>query len=289
MDKQKTLLDEETLKAAKEMEDIAKEISEDAEIEKLNGDFQRLMEKDVVLNPEIQDILTKENGRCENLTDEQKVEYGNWLSMKMGVSPDLRPIDFIPTKNGLKPYLNKGAAELIRDVRSISVTAITVSEQNGMYVVICNVRDTKGRIDSDIGAWPKGDEPHNSLMKAVTKAKRRATLSMCRLGGLVEEAHPAEYNNHTTQDEPKSAVLLEDESKTKKTFRDVVLSKIDRDDLPKEILASLLEQAGHLANTKSIAEAAKWLQEKGEISVTTRKGEVTKAVIKEVKNEAGQG
>jgi len=289
MDKEKTLLDEETLKAAKEMDEIAEELTDEQEEEKLNGDFQRLMEKDVVLNPAIQDILTKENGKCDNLSDEQKVEYGNWLSMKMGVSPDLRPIDFIPTKNGLKPYLNKGAAELIRDVRSISVTAITVSEQNGMYVVICNVRDTKGRIDSDIGAWPKGEEPHNSLMKAVTKAKRRATLSMCRLGGVIEEAHPTEYNNNTAEQEPKSAVLLEDESKTKKTFRDVVLSKIDGDDLPKEILTLLLEQAQRLANTTSIAEAANWLQEKGEISVTTRKGAVTKAVIKEVKNEAGQG
>lgn len=287
MAKEKTLLDEETLKAAKEMDEIAKEISDEGELEKVNGDFQRLMEKDVALNPEIQGIITAENGKCDKLSDDQKAEYGNWLSIKMGVSPDLRPIDFIPTKNGIKPYLNKSAAELIRDARSISITDLTISEQNGMYLVICNVRDTKGRIDSDIGAWPKGNELHNSLMKAVTKAKRRATLSICRLGGLIEEAHPTEYNNSAAQEQCRSAVLLEDESKVKKTFRDVVLSKVERDDLPKEIFASLLEQAGHLANTNSVAEAAKWLQERGEISVTSRKDVVTKAVIKEVKNEAG--
>jgi len=77
--------------------------------------------------------------------------------------------------------------------------------------------------------------------------------------------------------------------KAKKTFRDVVLSKIDRDELPKEILSSLLEQAQRLADTDKVAGAAKWLQGNGEISLTTRKGKVTHAVIKEAKNETEQG
>jgi len=122
------------------------------------------------------------------------------------------------------------------------------------------------------------------MMKAVTKAKRRATLSMCKLGGLVEEAHPTEYTPEQ-QAECKSQILLEDESTAKKTFRDVCLSKIERDDLPQDILLSLLDQAERLARTTVIDEAARWLQEKGEISITTDDQDVvTKAVIKEVKN-----
>jgi hypothetical protein len=262
----------------------AKEAAVAVKEEEVNGDFERLMDKDVSLNPEIQKIITSENGRCDKLSGEQKEEYANWICGVMDVKAVLRPIDFIPTQNGLKPYLNKGAAEIIRDARGISVTEIKVTESNGLFVVYCNLKDGNGRTDADIGAWPKGNEPHNAMMKAVTKAKRRATLSMCRLGGLVEEAHPTEYTPEQ-QSECKSQILLEDEKSTKKTFRDVCLSKIERDDLPPAILASLLEQAGRLAGTKSIDDAARWLQEKGEISITTDdKDVVTKAIIKEVKN-----
>jgi len=88
MAKEKTLLDE--------ADEIAKEIAEEQPEEKLNGDFQRLMEKDVVLNPEIQDILTKENGRCENLTDEQKAEYTKLLKETNGFNgkPKKEKVEF---------------------------------------------------------------------------------------------------------------------------------------------------------------------------------------------------
>jgi hypothetical protein len=127
--------------------------------------------------------------------------------------------------------LNKGAAELIRDARKISITSIEVTEQNGMFVVMCHVRDMAGRVDVDLGACNKGDEPNNALMKAVTKAKRRATLSMCYLGGIIEEAHPAEYNGNGINEQPKSAILLEDENESKRVFRDVVVSLIEQDEV----------------------------------------------------------
>jgi hypothetical protein len=261
----------------------AKEAVTEVKEEKPNGDFQRLMDQDIKLNPEIQNVLTKEAGRCDQLSDEQRAEYANWICGVMGVKEFLRPVDFIPTQAGIKPYLNKGAAEIIRDARGISVTEIKVDEANGLFVVTCNLRDRNGRTDSDIGAWPKGSEPHNAMMKAVTKAKRRATLSMCRLGGLVEEAHPTEYAPE--QQECKSQILLEDEGEAKKTFRDVCLSKVDRDELKPEILVKLLNQTWRLTGTNKIDDAAKWLQENGEISLKEdEEGNVIKATIKEAKN-----
>ena len=95
------------------------------------------------------------------------------------------PIVLIPTKNGLRQYLNKGASELIRDTRKISITSLEIIEQNGMFIVTCKVMDVNGRVDCDMGACPKNGSDrkpmatNDSLMKAVTKAKRRATLSMC--------------------------------------------------------------------------------------------------------------
>lgn len=280
--KQKTLLDEETLK-------------EESPAPEVNGsDFEKLMAKDVVLRDEIQSVLTRDGGRCDKLSIDQQAEYKNYLCAKIGVSPTLQPIDLIPTKNGLRPYLNRGAAELIRDTRKISITDIELTEQNGMYVVVCKLRDLNGRIDCDMGVNPKNGtqkspmEPHNSLMKAVTKAKRRATLSMCSLGAIIEEAHPMEYNGNGTDEQPKSSVLLEeqeDEKEVKTLFLDVVMSKVDVEVMPPGMLTRLLVQAKHLANTESIDEAARWLQEHGEISLTKDdKDVVTAAIIKEVKN-----
>jgi hypothetical protein len=264
----------------------AKEAAVEVKDEKPNGDFERLMDKDVSLNPEIQKVITAENGRCDKLDPQQKEEYSGWICTVMGVSPALRPVDFIPTKNGIRPYLNKGAAELIRDARKISITSIEVTEQNGMFVVMCHVKDVSGRVDVDLGVCMKGDEPNNALMKAVTKAKRRATLSMCRLGGIIEEAHPTEYNGNGIEEQPKSSVLLqEDENEAKRVFRDVVLSKIDAEALPDEVWTKLIEQTKRLADTQSYAEAGRWIQEKGRISLNKDdEGVVVKATIKEEKN-----
>ena len=269
---------------------MAKQKTEKAAEEKADISVQEV-EAEPKLPDEIQQIILKENGRCDKLSVEQKYDYANWICEMMQVKAALRPIDFIPTQGGIKPYLNKGAAEIIRDARGISVSEIKVEEVNGMFIVTCNLKDRNGRTDSDIGAWPKGDsEQHNSLMKAVTKAKRRATLSMCRLGGLVEEAHPTEYTTDISQQECKSQILLEDESSTKNQFFQVVRSKIGDEKLPREILADLCEQAKQLAFTQKIEYAAKWLQEKGRIELhVDDNGNVTKATIKEADNGTTKG
>ena len=79
----------------------AKEAVAEVKEEKPNGDFQRLMAQAVVLDKETQDILTKDAGRCDRLNDDQKAEYINYLCSKIGIEPTFRPVDLIPTKNGL--------------------------------------------------------------------------------------------------------------------------------------------------------------------------------------------
>ena len=259
--------------------------------EKTNGDFQKLMEKDVVLDKGIQDVLTKDAGRCDRLNEEQRADYINYLCGKIGIDPTFRPVDLIKTKNGIKPYLNKGASELIRDIRKISIDDMQIKDVNGMWVATCRVRNAEGRCDTDIGVCLKDGtsaspmNQNDSLMKAVTKAKRRATLSMCGLGAIIEEAHPTEYNGEAETQECKSQILLEDEPTVKRIFRDVVLSKIDENDLPATVWESLVNNAKRLAQTDKFEDAATWLQEKGIIKITKdEEGNVTKATIKEAAN-----
>ena len=273
-------------------EKSAKEAVE--EVREVNGDFQKLMQQDVVLDTKIQEVLARDSGRCDGLSDEQKAEYVNYLCSKVGIDPTFRPIDIIATKNGLKPYLNKGAGEIIRDTRKISIDDMQIKEVNNMWVATCRVKSLDGRIDTDVGVCPKtGTQkspmaPNDSLMKAVTKAKRRATLSMCGLGAIIEETHPTEYNGEPEQQECRSQILLEDEPSTKNYFAAVIKSKIDTKglELPKEVLSSLCEQAKILAHSDKIEDAAKWLQDNGKIDYTVNEEVdlIMNAVIKEDKN-----
>jgi hypothetical protein len=68
------------------------------------------------------------------------------------------------------------------------VTELTRVERDGAFIVTAKVTDGAGRTDADIGAVNiaglQGDALANAMMKAATKTKRRATLSLCGLGLL---------------------------------------------------------------------------------------------------------
>jgi len=71
---------------------------------------------------------------------------------------------------------------------SLAINSITI--EDGICVVSVSATDAAGRSDTDIGAVVcghlKGEDLANAKMRAVTKAKRRVTLSLCGLGFLDE-------------------------------------------------------------------------------------------------------
>jgi hypothetical protein len=78
----------------------------------------------------------------------------------------------------------------LRSIHKVSVVELTESEREGVYIVTAKVTNAEGRTDMSKGAVTigslKGDALANAFMKAETKAKRRATLSLCGLGFLDE-------------------------------------------------------------------------------------------------------
>ena len=259
-------------------EEIAEEPTELAEVETA-----------IQLSPEIAEKLVA-NGNLAVLDSEQRMKYYLYMCEKGGLDPAGRPYEYIEfSSHGTKVlqlYAKKGCAEQLRKIHGISIVELKTERINGNYVVSCIVKDRTGRTEVDVGVCPAQDS--NSLMKAVTKAKRRATLGICGLGDI-EESHPTEWTQEEADQDCKSSILLEDEGSAKKTLVDVVMSKVEQDNIPTQILMSLCDQAKRLANTESIDEAARWLQENGTISITTKDDVVTKAVIKEVNNEHRQG
>lgn len=130
------------------------------------------------------------NGDLSKMTGEMKVQFYNSICKSMGLNPMTQPFEIINLKGKLKMYAKKDATDQLRRIYGVSVTKIETQEIAGIYMATAYVKDKFGREDSDTGAVTiknlQGEALANAIMKATTKAKRRATLSICGLGMLDE-------------------------------------------------------------------------------------------------------
>ena len=104
-------------------------------------------------------------------------------------SPLTKPFDYITLNGKLTLYARKDAAEQLRKINNISIEKPDISFQDEWIIVTVAAYDGTGRRDSDVGVVNKNDMSKNfgnALMKAITKAKRRVTLSISGLGMLDE-------------------------------------------------------------------------------------------------------
>lgn len=83
-----------------------------------------------------------------------------------------------------------GATDQLRRIHGVSTQILSRERIDDAYVVTARATDPSGRSDESIGAVSigglKGDALCNALMRAETKAKRRATLAFVGLGWLDE-------------------------------------------------------------------------------------------------------
>ncbi len=129
-------------------------------------------------------------GDLGKLTSEQRLSYYKALCESLGLNPLTQPFEYLTLNGKLVLYAKKTAAEQLRLKHGVSVTDMKAEVIQGVYVVTVSVQDAKGRTDMGTGAvtveGQGGDKLANAIMKAETKAKRRATLSICGLGMLDE-------------------------------------------------------------------------------------------------------
>jgi hypothetical protein len=108
----------------------------------------------------------------------------------VGLNPLTKPFDYLVLNNKLVLYANRGCAEQLRQIHNVNLTIKAREAVEGCYVVTAMATLPSGRTDESIGAVSldglKGDNRSNAMMKAETKAKRRATLSICGLTFLDE-------------------------------------------------------------------------------------------------------
>lgn len=132
------------------------------------------------------------NGDISSLKTDERLSYYYGLCHRLGLNPDTRPFEYMALKGKLTLYAKKDATEQLRKLHKVSVNKLDCDVlPNGLYRVTAYVATPDGRSDISTGVVNssnlKGDDLANAYMKAETKAKRRATLSICGLG-IVDES-----------------------------------------------------------------------------------------------------
>ena len=126
------------------------------------------------------------SGDMSKLTPEQKVEHYIRVCDSVGLNPATQPFEYLKLQGKEVLYAKRGAADQLRQIHGVSVSVVSKVIEDGLFIVEVMATDRSGRTDADIAAVPiaglRGEAKANAIAKAITKAKRRVTLSICGLG-----------------------------------------------------------------------------------------------------------
>lgn len=129
-------------------------------------------------------------GDLKGLTTAERVEFYNATCQSLRLNPLTKPFGYIVLNGKLTLYALKACTDQLRETRGVSITSLREEPDGDVYKVWADARDAAGRTDADMGAVSikglSGDALCNAKMRAITKAKRRVTLSICGLGMLDE-------------------------------------------------------------------------------------------------------
>lgn len=176
------------------------------------------------------------NGDLSKLSAKQRVDYYNGYCQRLGLDAFTKPFDLLKLNGREILYCTRSGAQQLNKLHNVS-HAITSRETNaeaGVYMVTSRACLPDGRCTESIGAVNitnlKGEAYANAVMKAETKAKRRATLDLLGLGVLDETEVESIANMPKSEMQPIPApVLSEADIICRKTYEDAagVVSALD--------------------------------------------------------------
>lgn len=160
-------------------------------------------------------------GDLARLSPEERSSYYMQVCRSIGLNPLTRPFEYITLQGKMTLYTRRDAADQLRKLNGISIEIVSKSVDDGILTVHVRAKDKTGRADEDYGVVSvgglKGDAAANAFLKAVTKAKRRVTLSISGLGWLDEteietiaDAHPV--TNTRRPPAPKPSLIVESQA-----------------------------------------------------------------------------
>lgn len=183
------------------------------------------------------------NNDLSKLTEPQRVEYYKIVCDRAGLDPMAKPFDLMTLNGRLVMYANKTTTAQLTAIHNLTVTIVSKEVLNGLYVATARAQKPNGASSEDIGAVVigglQGEAAANAMMKAITKAKRRAVLSVCGLGMLDEtETDTLQAQQIETVELPaqiareiESAKLTDEESAAVDMWRDTIDGTVGGDEL----------------------------------------------------------
>src|SRR5690606_10536674 len=130
------------------------------------------------------------NGDASKLTPAQKLAYYKARCEAAGLDYRTQPFQFIKLQGREVLYALKAATDQLAAQHKIRCEIVDQRTENDVRVVTVRAFCADGRQTDEIGAVSVkslgGEALCNALMKAVTKAKRRAVISVTGLGMLDE-------------------------------------------------------------------------------------------------------
>jgi len=131
-------------------------------------------------------------GDLSKLSAGDKVRYYNGYCERMGLDPFTKPFDILRLNGKEVLYCTRSGTQQLNKLHKVShtITSRDTNADAGVYIVTSKASLPDGRCTESIGAVNiaglKGEAYANAIMKAETKAKRRATLDLLGLGVLDE-------------------------------------------------------------------------------------------------------
>ena len=131
-------------------------------------------------------------GDLSKLSAGDKVRYYNGYCERMGLDPYTKPFDLLRLNGKEILYCTRSGTQQLNKLHKVShtITSRDTNAEAGVYIVTSKATLPDGRCTESIGAVNiaglKGEMYANAIMKAETKAKRRATLDLLGLGVIDE-------------------------------------------------------------------------------------------------------
>ena len=140
------------------------------------------------LSPAIERALV--DGDLSRLSTEDRAALYRQTCETLGLNPLTMPFGYLVLNSKLRLYALKGCTDQLRALHKISLEIVSMKTERDLFTAHVRARDRHGRVDEDVGFAVvgnlKGEALGNAQLKAISKAKRRVSLSICGLGMLDE-------------------------------------------------------------------------------------------------------
>lgn len=140
------------------------------------------------------DMLAVESALVRNdisqLSTQEKMTFYNNICESVGLNPLTKPFSFLKLQGREVLYATKDCTEQLRKIHGVSTQIVSKGSNGDLFEVHIKAQDKNGRVDEDLAyvvvKGMQGPDLANAMLKCITKAKRRVTLSICGLGVLDE-------------------------------------------------------------------------------------------------------